>query len=182
MCSVAIDRSTPCLICHSNTAHEVAPANQLAKSYLMTMCYSALGGITANKPSFTVAGSEKMLLIYLSNIGNAQEAIVVMANASRIPDIPINIQMCFCFQSLTLKKFKIARPRLSVCLCVCLCVRLSIARHISETSETIAIKLDTVTTAVARMHHMLIILTLIQGHADLNNEIRNTQLFQELFK
>ena len=52
-----------------------------------------------------------------------------------------------------------------------LCV--SVASHISETSEAIAIKVDTVTASVTRMHHVLIIilsLTFIQGHTDLNHE------------
>ena len=63
----------------------------------------------------------------------------------------------------------------SVCACVCVYLRsvcLSFASHISETSEAIAIKFYTVTVSVTRMHHMLIILTLtfIQGHMDLDHE------------
>ena len=52
---------------------------------------------------------------------------------------------------------------------------LSVACHISETSEAIAIKFDTVTASVTRMHHVLMILTLtfIQGHTDLNYENNN---------
>ena len=37
---------------------------------------------------------------------------------------------------------------------------LSVTSHISETSEAIAIKFDTVTASVMRMHQVLIILTL----------------------
>ena len=64
---------------------------------------------------------------------------------------------------------------LSVCLCSCVC--LSVASHVSETSEAIAIKYDTVTASVM-MHHVLIILnlTFIQGHTDL---IIDIQLFQK---
>ena len=52
---------------------------------------------------------------------------------------------------------------------VCLSVHLSVASDISEISEAIAIKLDTMTASVTEMHHMLIIstLTFTQGHADL---------------
>ena len=58
-------------------------------------------------------------------------------------------------------------------VCVCwLCVCLSVTSHISETSWAIAIRFDTVTVSVTRMHHVFIILTLIfiQGHTDLNHE------------
>ena len=43
---------------------------------------------------------------------------------------------------------------------------MSVASHISETSELIAIKFDTVIASVMGMHHVLIVLTLsfIQGH------------------
>ena len=47
---------------------------------------------------------------------------------------------------------------LSVHACVYVC--LSVTSHISETSEAIAIKFDTVTASVMRMHQVLIILTL----------------------
>ena len=52
-----------------------------------------------------------------------------------------------------------------------MCERKSVASHISKTSEAIA-EFDTVTASVTRMHHMLIILTvtIIQGHTDLNHE------------
>ena len=52
------------------------------------------------------------------------------------------------------------------------CVSLSVASHISEASEAIADKFDTVTTSVTRMHQVLTILTLtsIQDHTDLNYE------------
>ena len=59
-----------------------------------------------------------------------------------------------------------------VCVCVCLSACLLVSSHISETSEAIAIKFETVTASVTRMHHVFIILTLtfIQDHTDLNNE------------
>ena len=67
--------------------------------------------------------------------------------------------------------------RVFVCVCVCVRARahvcLSVASHISESSEAIAVKFDTVTSSVARMNHLFIRLTLtfIQGHKDdLNNE------------
>ena len=57
-----------------------------------------------------------------------------------------------------------------MCMCVCVCV--SLASDSSETIEVIIIKRGTVTASGMRMHHVLIILTLtfIQGHTDLNHE------------
>ena len=54
--------------------------------------------------------------------------------------------------------------RLSVCL--------SLASDSSETIEVIIIQLGTMTASDIRMHHLLIILalTFIQGHTDLNHE------------
>ena len=53
-----------------------------------------------------------------------------------------------------------------------MCVCLSVTSHISETGEAIAIKFDTVAASDMEMHHVLIILTLtfMQGHTDLNHE------------
>ena len=66
---------------------------------------------------------------------------------------------------------------LSLGACVHACVRvcLSVASHISQTSQAIAITFDTVTASATKMHHVLIILTLIfiQGHTDLNHEHSN---------
>ena len=62
---------------------------------------------------------------------------------------------------------------LSVCVCVCVCMVLSIASDSLEIIKAIIIKLGTETASdIMRMHHMLIILTLtsIQGHTDLNHE------------
>ena len=42
---------------------------------------------------------------------------------------------------------------------MCVWGGLSVASHISETSEAIAVTFDTVTASVTRMHHVLIILT-----------------------
>ena len=58
----------------------------------------------------------------------------------------------------------------SVCLCACVCAHTLPA--LSETSEAIPIKFDTVTVSVTRMHHMLITLTetFIQGQTDPNHE------------
>ena len=48
-------------------------------------------------------------------------------------------------------------------------MRLSVASHSSETSEAIAIEVDTVTASATGMQHMFIIFgfeKFIQGHAD----------------
>ena len=60
---------------------------------------------------------------------------------------------------------------------MCLSVCLSVASHVSKTSEVIASKFDTATTSVTERHHVLNILTLtyIQGHTDLEHE--NVRLF-----
>ena len=76
----------------------------------------------------------------------------------------------------TLKKFNIyTRPK-SVHVSVCV----SLASDSSETIEFIIIKLGMVTASDIVMHHVLIILTLtfIQGHIDVNDE----RLFQKLYK
>ena len=73
----------------------------------------------------------------------------------------------------TANKLHCCRDLLSVCL--------SVVSHILETSEVIAITLDTVTASVMRMHNVLIMLTLlfIQGHSW---KIMNSQLFRKLLK
>ena len=73
----------------------------------------------------------------------------------------------FLFAKQTFRK--ITDPSLSVCVC------LSLASNSSETVKVIVIKLGTVTASDMRIHHMLIILTLtfIQGHIDLNGENNN---------
>ena len=78
---------------------------------------------------------------------------------------------------------------LCVCMCACMlvCIHVSvcppIASHISETSasEAIAVKFDTMTASVTRMHHMLIILnfTFIQGHTDFNHENNKCLIISE---
>ena len=69
--------------------------------------------------------------------------------------------LLFCFQTdkviQTFKRRTWTKPK-SLCV-VYDSVRLSVASHISETSEAISIKFDTVTASVMRMHHVLIILT-----------------------
>ena len=80
---------------------------------------------------------------------------------------------------MTLNKFKIDEVKvcLSVCLCtVCLCV--SLANDSSETIEVI-IKLGMVAASDMLIHHVLIILTLtfIQGHTDLNQENNTRSIF-----
>ena len=77
------------------------------------------------------------------------------------------------FAKQTLRKItETARARARVCVCVCV----SLARNSSETIQVIVIKFGTVTALDMRMHHVLIILTLIffQGHTD----ILHVRLFQ----
>ena len=92
---------------------------------------------------------------------------------------------------MTLKKFKIDEAKVCVCVCLhacmCACVRVhapvcmrvrasmcvSLASYSSELLKpSIIIKLGMVTASDMVMNHMLIILilTIIQGHTDLNHE------------
>ena len=68
------------------------------------------------------------------------------------------------------EKFKIDKAK--VCLSVCASVCLSLAIDSSEAIEIIIIKVGIVSASDMVMHHVLIILTLtfIQGHRDLNHE------------
>ena len=50
---------------------------------------------------------------------------------------------------------------------------------ISETSEAIVIRFDTVTASVTRIRHASIILTFIQGHTDLNHEHYKCSIISE---
>ena len=82
----------------------------------------------------------------------------------------------FCSQSH--KDFeKVNRWGQVVHLRVCL----SVTAHISETSEAITIKFGTVTASVMIMHQVLIILTLtfIQGHTDLNHKNKKCLITSE---
>ena len=67
----------------------------------------------------------------------------------------------------------------TVSLCVCPSQRIP-----SNTIAVIIIKLGTVTASDMKKHHVLIILILtsIQGHTDLNHENNNVRLFQKLDK
>ena len=69
---------------------------------------------------------------------------------------------CFCFQSLTCKKYKIDDLE-SVCVCVCVPCK----RFFGNYSIKVVVR---VTSSDMRMHHVLIILTFtfIQGHIFLN--------------
>ena len=97
----------------------------------------------------------------------------------------MHVRDSFCFQSPNdFEKFTIDQTLcvcawcVCACMCVCVhtlcvCVCLSVASHISETRQAIAITLVTLVTAsVMRMRHVLIILTLtfIKGHTDLSHE------------
>ena len=70
-----------------------------------------------------------------------------------------------------------------VCVCVCVCVCACVFRQFPtiSTSEVIAsaIRVDTVTALVTRIPRVLIILTFIQGHADLNHEIKKYLISSE---
>ena len=58
--------------------------------------------------------------------------------------------------SFDFEKINIDDTMLSACLSVCL----SVVSHISETTKEIAVKFDTVTASVMRIHHVFISLTL----------------------
>ena len=60
----------------------------------------------------------------------------------------------------------------------------SLTSDSSETVEIIIVKLGTVTAWDMRMHHVLIILTLtfIQGHTDLNHEKNKCFIISETIK
>ena len=89
-----------------------------------------------------------------------------------------------------------ARARVCVCACVCVCVCVclsvclcvcgwvSLASDSSETDEVFIIKLGTLTVSDMAMHHVLIILTLtvIPGHADLNRENNKCSIISETFQ
>ena len=81
------------------------------------------------------------------------------------------------------EKVNIDEDRLSMYVCVSLsvCLYLYVASHILETSEAMAIKFETATASVARIQHVLIILTLtfIQGHTDLDHEINKCSIISE---
>ena len=68
-----------------------------------------------------------------------------------------------------------------VCVCVCLCVCLSLASDSSETIKFIIIKLGTVTASDMRTHHVLIMVTLtfIQRHTDINDENNKCSIISE---
>ena len=61
-----------------------------------------------------------------------------------------------------------------------MCVCLFLANDSSETIRVIIIKLDTVTASDTSMHRVLIILTLtfIQGHTDINHENNTCLIIQ----
>ena len=60
-------------------------------------------------------------------------------------------------------------------------MRVSLASDSSETIEVIIIKIGTITASYMLMHHVLIILTLtfIQGHTDLNHEHNKCSIISE---
>ena len=66
-------------------------------------------------------------------------------------------------------------------MCVCLCVCLSFANDSSEPVEAIIIKLSTATASDMMMHHVLIILalTFIQDHTDINRENSKCSIISE---
>ena len=90
----ATDQSTPCYVIEI-----VRSANQRTEPHFATMCFSALGGCTANKPSSTVAGSEIIsAIVYttladLSVIGNAWEELLLWGMQVGFPMLP---DVVFC--------------------------------------------------------------------------------------
>ena len=82
----------------------------------------------------------------------------------------------FCFHSdKDFEKVNTAEAISHVCLCVCL----SVASHISETSETIALIFDTVIATVMIMHRVFMAFTFTQGHTDLNHENNKCSIIPE---
>ena len=74
---------------------------------------------------------------------------------------------------------------LCLCVCVCVCVCQYIGRHISETSEAIAIKFDKVTASAMRMHHILIfylVFLLNYGHMSMSCKTLVSACFPSVFK
>ena len=68
-----------------------------------------------------------------------------------------------------------------VCVSLCVCVCVSLASDSSETIEVI-VNLVTVTTSDMRVHHVLIIVltvTFMQGHTDLNHENNTCLIISE---
>ena len=65
-----------------------------------------------------------------------------------------------------------------------MCVSASLASDSSETVEVMIIKLGMLIASDMRMHHVLIILTLIfiQGHTDLNHENNKCSIISETFQ
>ena len=65
---------------------------------------------------------------------------------------------------------------------MCVGAYVSLASDSSETIKVIIIKLDTVTALHMVMHHVLIILTvtLIQGHTDVNHENNKYSTISEI--
>ena len=65
--------------------------------------------------------------------------------------------------------------------CICACVTVCAFMHVCFVC--VCVCLGMVTASDMRMHHVLIILTMtvIQGHTDLNHE-NNNRLFQKLYE
>ena len=78
--------------------------------------------------------------------------------------------------------FKVARRRKSlVCVCFCLCVCVCVCPSQAQASSKFKLSMVTASDMVNIMHHMLIILTLtfIQGHTDLNRENNKCSIISE---
>ena len=87
-----------------------------------------------------------------------------------------SVFLLFVFKVLRLLKTLIlTRPCQSVCLSVCLSLTSG------SSSKVIISRLGTVTASDMKMHHVLMILTLtfIQGHTDLNHEKNNCSIISE---
>ena len=97
----------------------------------------------------------------------AAEVFIVLTCVC-VPHCPFNLFLC---KNLT-KRFKIDEANFCWSVCLSVCVWGSLASDSSETIEVIIIKLSMVAASDMKMHHILIILSLtfIQGHADLNHE------------
>ena len=74
------------------------------------------------------------------------------------------VSACVCVREVVCVRACVSayvRACACVCLFVYLFVYLSVASHVSETRQAIAITFDTVTATVTRMHRALIIMVII---------------------
>ena len=88
-----------------------------------------------------------------------------------------SLRNIWCFLLLFLLWKSLRQNVVYMCMCHCVCV------HACVLCMCVCVCLGMVTASDMRMHHVLIILTMtvIQGHTDLNHE-NNNWLFQKLYE